>query len=186
VRFDEELGQLVHSRGDHLLRVAFQLTHDRGAAEDIVQEALFEVCRSLRRRDDRPEHLEAYVRRAVVNEFLKKRRRNVRLATVAEVPDVRSQPFEDSITDRDPVWQTLLRLPPRQRAALVLRYYEDLPDEEIASILRCRRTTVRSLVARGLAALRGPDPDQTDSNDQTDPNDLAGVTADVPDGQEQP
>ena len=53
------------------------------------------------------------------------------------------------------MWQALGRLPARQRAALVLRYYEDIPDTQIAHLLRCRTATVRSLISRGLAALRG-------------------------------
>jgi RNA polymerase sigma-70 factor (sigma-E family) len=170
MRLDEELAALVHARGAQLLRVAYQLTHDRGAAEDIVQEALFEVCRSWRRREGSPDNLEAYVRRAVVNEFLKKRRRIVADPTVSEGPVPR---FDDSLAQRDTLWQALLTLSPKQRAVLVLRYYEDLPDQQIATILHCRRATVRSLAARGLAALRAANGAE-----------LAGVAADHSDGQE--
>jgi RNA polymerase sigma-70 factor (sigma-E family) len=154
--FDDDLANLVTTRGDHLLRIAYQLSHDRGAAEDIVQEALFEVCRSWRGRDSSPEYLHAYVRRAVVNEFLKKRRRNTPQATVAEAPEPAGAHFEESLAERDALWQALLTLSVAQRAVLVLRYYEDLPDAEIATIMSCRRATVRSHAARGLAALRQP------------------------------
>jgi RNA polymerase sigma factor (sigma-70 family) len=143
----------VDAQGAHLIRIAFQLTHDRGAAEDIVQDALFEVCRSWRRRGGAPDDLLAYLRRAVVNEFLKKqRRRNGSLALPMDQP-----PFDDSVAERDTLWQALSVLSSTQRAVLGLRYYEDLPDLEIARVLGCRRATVRSLAARGLAALRAAD-----------------------------
>ena len=80
------------------------------------------MCRRWRGKSGQPERLEAYVRRVMINEFLKKR--------------------------------ALELLSPRQRVVLVLRFYEELPDAEIASIVRCRQATVRSLAARALSALR--------------------------------
>jgi RNA polymerase sigma factor (sigma-70 family) len=68
----------------------------------------------------------------------------------AGMPDVAA----GRIADRDEIWTLLRQLPERQRAALVLRYFHDLPDEDIASTLDCRVGTVRSLISRGLAALR--------------------------------
>jgi RNA polymerase sigma factor (sigma-70 family) len=96
------------------------------------------------------------VRRAIVNEFLRRergRRPDDLMATPPDQPAL-SKRVDDAIADHDRMWRALGELPARQRAVLVLRYYEDLPDPQIADVLGCRRSTVRSLAARGLAALR--------------------------------
>ena len=72
---DDALAELVTQSGDRLLRVAFQLTHDRVAAQDLVQDALLRVYHSMRRRGVPPEDWYAYLRRAVINEYLRARRR---------------------------------------------------------------------------------------------------------------
>ena len=153
---DDALAELVAHSGDRLLRVAYQLTHDRVAAQDLVQEALLRVYRSMTRRGAAPQDWYAYLRRAVINEYL----RTVRLRSSAEVvtdrmPErpVASSP-EDQVADRAQLWAALGALSARQRAALVLRYYEDLPDHQIAALLGCREATVRSLASRGLAVMR--------------------------------
>ncbi len=153
---DEAVSALVRERGKHLVRVAYQLTHDRSAAEDIVQEALYQVCRSWSARSGQPDRLEAYVRRAMVNEFLKRRARraNAEMPTDIVLERPASGSLENLVADRDALWRALAAISPRQRAVLVLRSYEQLEDPEIASILRCRQATVRSLAARGLQALR--------------------------------
>ena len=143
----------VVSRGAALLRFAFVLTHDRGQAEDLVQEALAKV----HRRWDRvlaTEQPEAYVRRVVTNEFLSWRRRRSSGETPGAIP---SSPMADpsgAIDERDAMWRALAVLPPRQRAVLVLRFYEDMPDAQIAEVLECAPGTVASLASRGMAALR--------------------------------
>ena len=153
---DDALAELVAHSGDRLLRVAYQLTHDRAAAQDLVQDALLRVCRSMRRRGLPPEDWYAYLRRAVINEYLRARR----LRSSGEVVTDRmpEQPVagspEDQIADRAQLWTALGALSARQRAALVLRYYEDLPDQQIAALLGCREASVRSLASRGLAVLR--------------------------------
>jgi len=126
------------------------------AAQDLVQDALLRVYRSMLRRGVAPQDWYAYLRRAVINEYL----RTVRLRSGAEVvtdrmPErpVASSP-EDQIADRAQLWAALGALTARQRAALVLRYYEDLPDHQIAVMLGCREASVRSLASRGLAVLR--------------------------------
>jgi RNA polymerase sigma factor (sigma-70 family) len=155
VTLDEELSVLVRERGHHLIRVAYQLTHDGAAAEDIVQEALFAVCRSWRGKSGQPERLEAYVRRAMINEFLKKRSRRASSDLLTDAPEgISGYSFEEVLVERDEVWRALELLSPRQRVVLVLRFYEELPDSEIASIAGCRQATVRSLAARALSALR--------------------------------
>jgi RNA polymerase sigma-70 factor (sigma-E family) len=137
------------------IRLAFLLTGDRTVAEDLVQEAFVRFVGRLRFLRD-PDAFEPYLRRTIVN--LSKnhfRRRAVERAFLER----EGRRTEDVSTDPDvatyhSLRSALLRLPNRQRTALVLRYYEDLPDTTIAELLRCRQATVRSLVARGLAALR--------------------------------
>jgi len=156
---DEALEALVTDSGDRLLRLAFQLTHDHSAAEDVVQEALMAIYRSWRRRLPDVEHLEAYARRAVVNEFLRRRRLRSSTEVVTPlVPDVAGGSFEPAVVSREVLWGALGTLPARQRAVLVLRYYEDLPDAAIATMIGAREATVRSLALRGLSALRSAEP----------------------------
>ncbi|HEV2451911.1 MAG TPA: sigma-70 family RNA polymerase sigma factor [Streptosporangiaceae bacterium] len=153
---DDALADLVAHSGDRLLRVAYQLTHDRAAAQDLVQDALLRVYRSMRRRGLPPQDWYAYLRRAVINEYVRTRRlRSSAEVVTAEMPGqpAASSP-EDQLADREQLWEALGTLSPRQRAALVLRYYEDLPDHQIAALLGCREASVRSLASRGLAILR--------------------------------
>ncbi len=137
------------------IRLAYLLTGDRAVAEDLVQEAFVRFVGRLRFLRD-PDAFEPYLRRAIVN--LSKnyfRRRAVERAYLeregSRIEDVRTDP---DVSTHDTLRTALLGLPVRQRAALVLRYLEDLPDATIAELLGCRRATVRSLVARGLEALR--------------------------------
>lgn len=152
---DETLTSLMTESGDRLLRLAYQLTHDRSAAEDVVQEALTSMYRSWRRRMPEVENAEAYARRAVVNEYVRRRRlRAAGEVVTASVPEAAVDEFEQGAVDRDALWRALGALSARQRAVLVLRFYEDLPNERIAEWLGVREATVRSLALRGLAALR--------------------------------
>jgi len=153
---DETLADLMNTSGERLLRLAFQLTHDRSSAEDLVQEALMQVYRNWRRRAPDVAHGEAYVRRAVVNEYLRRRRLRASGEIVTEqVPETATPgSFTDEVVERDAMWQALGSLPARQRAVLVLRYYQGLPDREIASLVGAKEATVRSLAARAFAALR--------------------------------
>jgi RNA polymerase sigma-70 factor (sigma-E family) len=146
----------VASRGATLLRFAFVLTHDRGRAEDLVQDALVKV----HRRWDRvlaAEQPEAYVRRVVTNEFLSWRRRRSSGETPAVLPSTSAADHAAGVDERDVMWRALAALPRRQRAVLVLRFYEDLPDAQIAAVLDCAVGTVASLASRGLTALRAQD-----------------------------
>src|SRR5262249_59682390 len=110
----------------------------------------------MHRRGLPPRDWYAYRRRAVINEYLRTRRlRSSGEVVTDRIPEqpVPSSP-EDQIADRVQLWAALGALSARQRAALVLRYYEDLPDHQIAILLGCREATVRSLASRGLAGLR--------------------------------
>jgi RNA polymerase sigma-70 factor (sigma-E family) len=153
---DEALGELMTVSGDRLLRLAHQLTHDRSLAEDVVQEALVSIYRTWRRSAPDVANGEAYAKRVVVNEFLRRRRlKSAREVVTDLVPD-RAVAAEDTVVvDRDELWRALGTLPARQRTVLVLRYYEDLPDGRIAELIEAKEATVRSLAARGLASLRG-------------------------------
>jgi RNA polymerase sigma factor (sigma-70 family) len=103
----------------------------------------------------------AYVRKALVNRFLASRRKKsageLPLAAVYDsVEALSGQPDETAAVDeRDRMWRILGELPERQRAAIVLRFFHDLPDASVADALDCQVGTVRSLISRGLSALRG-------------------------------
>jgi RNA polymerase sigma-70 factor (sigma-E family) len=156
MQLDEVIADLMATSGDRLLRLAYQLCHDRAGAEDLVQEALTRVYGSWLRRAPEVEFAEAYVRRAVVNEYLRRRRlRSSDEVVTDEVPDRGDDGFDRGVVERDEMWRALELLSARQRAVLVLRYYEQLPDREIAELIGAREATVRSLAARGLEALRG-------------------------------
>jgi RNA polymerase sigma-70 factor (sigma-E family) len=152
---DEAIADLLGTAGDRLLRLAFQLCHGRSDAEDLVQQALEHVYRRWRGRGVDARDAEAYARRVVVNEYLRRRRlRSAGELVTDAVPDHPSAAPDGVLAERDAMWRILAALPARQRAAVVLRYYEELPDRDIAAALGCREATVRSLVARGLHALR--------------------------------
>jgi RNA polymerase sigma-70 factor (sigma-E family) len=152
---DEAIADLLGNAGDRLLRLAFQLCHERAGAEDLVQQALEQVCRRCRERRVDADDAEAYARRAVVNEYLRRRRLRSASELISDVvPDTTSAAPDVALAERDAMWRSLGALPARQRAAVVLRYYEELPDRDIATLLGCRESTVRSLVARGLSTLR--------------------------------
>jgi RNA polymerase sigma-70 factor (sigma-E family) len=142
-----------------LVRYAAVLTGDREQARDIVQTVLARAFAKWARicRTERPE---AYVHRMVTNEFLNTRRgRRPRLvALTREVIGGRRAPtvpdHAEQIGERGELWQRLQGLPPRQRAVIVLRYYEGLSDLEIAGVLGCTAGTVRGYASRAMAALR--------------------------------
>jgi RNA polymerase sigma-70 factor (sigma-E family) len=140
-----------------LLRYAVMLTGDPHQAQDLVQETMVRVQLNWRRvaRADSPER---YVRRMLTNQYVDWRRgswmRRVLLRGEPDETVAAPADHAQSAVDRDQVWSWLSRLPRRQRATLVLRYYEDLPDAEIADILGCAVGTVRSSISRALATLR--------------------------------
>ncbi len=137
-----------------LLRFAHLVTGDRDAAQDAVQDAL---ANALARWDrvaatDDPG---AYVRRMVVNAHVSTWRRFGRRVTpVAEVRGGSVTDVANAVARDDAVWRVCRGLPTKQRAAVVLRYYEDLEFAEIARILDCSEATVRSQLHRALSSLR--------------------------------
>lgn len=144
----------VEARAAALLRFGYLVTGSQQAAEDAVQTALVSACEKwarVSRRDDP----DAYVRRMVVNAHISAWRRSGRRESpVAEVRDAAGSDPAQTVAQQDAVWRMCTRLPTQQRAAVVLRFYEDLEYGEIAAILDVTEPTVRSHVHRALAALR--------------------------------
>lgn len=142
-----------------LALLAYQLTGHREAARDLVQDVLLEVFRQWPKVSTAGSRA-AYVRRILVNRHLSGvRRPRVREILSADHVDLDAMApqglsYDHVHADHDAMWKALAALPDRQRTVLVLRYYEGLPDADIAGIVGCRRTTVRSLAARGRSALR--------------------------------
>lgn len=139
-----------------VLRFAGVLTGDRGLAEDIVQEVLIRANARWQAiaRLDRPE---AYVQKMIVNEYLSWRRRSWRMiprGDTREADDRQTQDYATAHAERDALLAELAKLPRRQRAVLVLRYYQGLTETEIAELLDCKPGTVRGYMSRALAALR--------------------------------
>ncbi|GAB2944240.1 SigE family RNA polymerase sigma factor [Micromonospora polyrhachis] len=149
--------EFVDSRLTALLRYAVMLTGDPHLAQDLVQETMVRVQLKWRRvaRADAPDR---YVRRMLTNQYIDWQRGSwVKRVLLRAEPEKQVATVVDHAevgAERDQIWQWLDRLPRRQRAALVLRYYEDLPDGDIAEVLGCAVGTVRSSISRALATLR--------------------------------
>ena len=150
-----EFTSFVRQHSTVLLRSAYLLTGDRLEAEELVQDTLVRLYPNWGRVSAAEVPL-AYVRRSLTNNFLNgRRRRSSGDLLFAEPPERGYDPdLGGRLSDRQLVRQLLDGLPDRQRAVLVLRFFDDLEDTEIASIIGCRRGTVRSMVSRGLQQLR--------------------------------
>jgi len=141
---DQAFVALYRERYELMVRLAYLLTGRQAIAEELVQDAFVSVHRSW----ERATNPAAYLRTAVVNACRSWGRRQTLEALRKPAPP------DPSALVADEMWDVLLTLPPRQRAAIVLRFYEDLPDEEIAVLLGCKVATVRTAVFRGLEKLR--------------------------------
>jgi RNA polymerase sigma-70 factor (sigma-E family) len=134
-------------------RLAYLITGEPELAEDLVQDAFVRLIGRFTRLRD-PDAFDAYLRRTVVNlsysTFRRRRMERAHLDGQTALPTTGLPDVETA----DELWGQLHRLAPRQRAALVLRYYEDLSEQQTADLLGCPVRTVKSLVARGLAAMR--------------------------------
>lgn len=147
-----DFDDFVRARSTGLLRVAYLLTGDRHAAEDLLQDVLEQMYVRWRRIGDAPE---AYARRALVNRSVNRWRRFTRRPEAPLGRHDRPAPdHSEDVVVRDAVVAALRDLPPRQRAAVVLRYLDDLPVHEVAAALGCSDGTVKSNAARGLDRLR--------------------------------
>jgi RNA polymerase sigma-70 factor (sigma-E family) len=153
-----KLDELYRRHAGGAVRLAYLLLQDPTLAEDIVQDAFVKVAGRLVHIRD-PGAFDAYLRRTVVNLCRSHVRRRmverafVKRETAAAERESARWPTS-SLEDREVLWRALGRLPERQRVAIVLRFYEDLPEVQVADILRCRPGTVKSRVSRGLETLR--------------------------------
>lgn len=148
----EGFDDFVVSRSTRLLRSAYLLTGDWTAAEDLLQSSLVKAWSAWSRIEGDPE---PYVRRILVNSHASWWRRRWRGETpTGELPESAQSHPTDRIDDRDSLWRALRRLPARQRAVLVLRYFENLSEAEIADAMGCSLGTVKSQASKALAKLR--------------------------------
>jgi RNA polymerase sigma-70 factor (sigma-E family) len=155
VRAEAGFAGFVREHTGALLRTAYLLTGSTHAAEELVQDTLVRLYPKWERVEAAELPL-AYVRRALANGFVNHQRRASRREYAYDDVPERTDEFDalGQLADRDEIWAGLRSLPERQRAALVLRFFEDLSDEESAAALGCRVGTIRSLISRGLATLR--------------------------------
>jgi len=152
---DAEFSEYMAARQPSLLRTAYLLTGDRHTAEDLVQTALAKLYLSWDK-VQRHESVDGYVRRILVNEHSSLWRRpwKKRETSTDELPERPAEPTGPAPGHDADLWALVQTLPRKQRAALVLRYYEDSTDAEIAAVLGCTESTVRSHLSRALKTLR--------------------------------
>ena len=152
VRTPEGFEEFVAAASPRLLRTAYLLTRDAGHAEDLLQTALAKAWRAWRRVNGDPE---PYVRRIMVNTHATWWRRRWRGEEPSgDLPESISASEQHAVDERDWLWQALGRLPNRQRAVVVLRFYEDLTEAQVAELLGCSVGTVKSQASKALAKLR--------------------------------
>jgi len=150
---DSDFAEFVQGQSGRLLRTAFLLTGDRGHAEDLVQEVLERVYVKWRSIRTSPA---AYARRALVHAATNRWRARGRRpeAPLPERDYLGSPDHAETYATQDAVVRALATLPARQRAVLVLRYLDDLSEQDTAAVLGCSAGTVKSQASRGLARLR--------------------------------
>ena len=147
--------ELVEARSTALLRLAYAVVGDHQLAQDLLQEALVKVYVAWPRLRD-ASAAEAYARRTIVTTAISwRRRRSFHEPPVDVVPDSGGDTDQsDRLATHDVLWQQVCGLPPRQRTALVLRYYEDLSEAETADLMGCSTGTVKSQLSAALGKLR--------------------------------
>lgn len=154
---EQEFSAYFLARRDAVRRSAYLLCGDWHRADDLAQSAFVALHRRWRKIKD-TRALDAYVRRCVVHAAIDESRRPWRRERFTdELPEPRQTPregFDDDVVTADALRDALRKVPPRQRAVLVLRYFEDADVTATAAALRCSEGTVKSQTARGLATLR--------------------------------
>ena len=146
--------QFVSARWTSLYRLAYLLTASPTAAEDLLQTTLERAYVSWSK-IGRMEFPEAYVRRMLVNALVSSRRRAwLREVPSDSMPEVPVGAIDVGVLDRSLLWPLVCALPARQRAVIVLRYYEDLTEAQIADVLGCAPGTVKSQTSAAMRALR--------------------------------
>ena len=155
--------QFVAARLSAMSRVAYLLAGDHHGAEDLVQSSLVQLARHWRRVSS-ADHPDAYVRRVIYHEHVSawRRHRDAEIP-VPRAPEPGATPdVADAAVRRLVLRQALARLTPRQRAVLVLRFFEDMSEAETAEVLRCSVGTVKSQTSHALGRLRGLAPELAD------------------------
>lgn len=152
-RTSDKVADLYDAHIPGAVRFAYLLCGDAGLAQDLAHDAFIRVTSkvgTLRSPDD----VRPYLRTAVLNgyrSYLRKRERERRYVETTRPPDRVEQP---DVATRQDIREALQQLPPRRRAAVVLRYYEDMTERQAAEVLGCTVPAVKALVARGLETLR--------------------------------
>lgn len=152
-----EFDDFARAQLPRLLRYAVLLTGDRELAQDLVQDVMVSAHRHWAR-VTAADHPDRYVHTMVTRAYLSWRRRwavrRIGLTVDGDPPAATVGDPAAGVVDRDDVWRRLAGLPRQQRAVLVLRYWERLPDAEIAAVLGCAPSTVRAYASRALTTLR--------------------------------
>lgn len=144
----------VAARSAALHRSAYLMVGERHLAQDLLQEALTKTYAAWPTLRD-PAKAEAYTRKVITTTAISwYRRKSWQERPSDTLPEASHAGHADELTQREWVWSALQALPPRQRAAIVLRYYEDLTEAQTAAVLGCAVGTVKSQVHAGLASLR--------------------------------
>jgi RNA polymerase sigma-70 factor (sigma-E family) len=151
VRERPDYDAYVAARSPHLLRIAYLLTRDWATAEDVLQTALVKAWFAWRRIHGDPD---PYVRKIITTTFTSLMRRRWTREIVTDTLPERAVTGQDRYAEQEALWQLLGELPPKQRAVLVLRYFEDLSVEQTAATLNITEGTVKSQASRALAKLR--------------------------------
>lgn len=156
---DAEFSAWMAARQPALLRTAYLLTGDHHSAEDLVQTTLAKVYLSWDK-VQRREVIDGYARRILVNEnnSIWRRAWKKREVSSSEIPDYRGSSDTYDEGQSSALWQFVQTLPPKQRAVVVLRYYEELSEAETADVLGISVGTVKSQASRALATLRAAAP----------------------------
>jgi RNA polymerase sigma-70 factor (sigma-E family) len=151
---DDDFASYYNARAEHMRTTAYLLCGDWHLAQDLVQLTFTKLYR-VWRRIERHQTLDQYARRVLLRAFLDERRRPWRREVPTEVidPPLPAAPV-GSPDDRIVLKAALGHLPPRQRAVIVLRFWADLPVDEVAAVLGCSIGTVKSQTSDGLANLR--------------------------------
>ncbi|CAN5195064.1 SigE family RNA polymerase sigma factor [soil metagenome] len=154
-RRDAEFTAYLHARQPSLLRTAYLLTGDRHQAEDVLQTSLAKLYLAWEKIRDR-DSVDAYVRRIMVNENNSLWRRGWKKREYATDVIPEGSPHQDEYDDGRgaALWEVVRTLPPKARAVVVLRYYEQLSEAETADVLGISVGTVKSQCSRAISALR--------------------------------